>query len=483
MSGECTNKRDNVLIENLQIESIEIAGAPINIFPLMGVHNQGSTVDLVGVGYPLSSGTPSGFNALDGFNSNDNLWQSHIKGLDVLRTPAWIGYSFGTMKNAYGAERYESPQPVRNSIRTIKIKQSQYKSRRATQIRIDQSDDGVVWKRVDVINVKDDEFLNTYGLRMSPKAGFWRLVPTMFNGALINEPWEVVEIQLLEETQTSLDDIQDPLLLENRDRQYNKTSVQMKCYYDIMDISSDLSRFGIELPTQYIFTVPFLLMVSKLGRPIVVGDLIEMPTEKQYDNNLVAVKRWLEVTDASWATDGYTPNWKPLQYKFYASPVIPSVEHRDILGTTNDFYVQSDDDFLSLSETVSATYNVLTDINAVDASISVPEAGTLVEESMFEQSTIAPTRALTKPTDIYIEDGIPPNGAPYTEGNVYPSDPTDGDYHRLTYVGLDRKIPTRLYQWNEVKRRWVFIEQDNRQTYSSMKPSLSTFIKQGKSIE
>jgi hypothetical protein len=54
-SSECTNTRDNVYIENLQVESVEIAGAPINIFPLMGIHNQGSTIDLIGAGYPISS--------------------------------------------------------------------------------------------------------------------------------------------------------------------------------------------------------------------------------------------------------------------------------------------------------------------------------------------------------------------------------------------------------------------------------------------
>ena len=59
MSSDCANKRDNVLIENAQVEAVEIAGAPINIFPLMGVHNQGSTIDLIGTGYALSSGTPS----------------------------------------------------------------------------------------------------------------------------------------------------------------------------------------------------------------------------------------------------------------------------------------------------------------------------------------------------------------------------------------------------------------------------------------
>jgi hypothetical protein len=306
----------------------------------------------------------------------------------------------------------------------------------------------------------------------------------MFNGVESNTPWEIVEIQLLEETQTSLDDIQDPLLLENRDRHYNKTSVRMKCYYDIMDISSDLSRFGIELPTQYVFTIPFISMVNKLGRPIVVGDLIEMPTEIQYDKELKSVKRWLEVSDASWSTEGYTPNWKPTLYKFYASPVIASVEHRDILGTSNDFLSQSDEDFFDFNMPLSTVSNNLTEINKVQARIEVPETGTSVdmEDGIFDPEFIA-QRTMTSQTEIYIEDGIPPNGAPYTEGNTYPDNPKDGDYHRLTYVGMTPKLPTKLYQWNAVKKGWMFKEQDNRSIQRSHKPTVNYLMKEGQPID
>jgi hypothetical protein len=474
-------RRDNVYIENLQVEQIEIAGAPINIFPLMGIHNQGSTIDLVGSGYPLSSGTPSGYNALDAFNSNLLAWRSHVSGVNVLTQKAWIGYCFGTIKNASGTEKYASPVNIRNEVRTLKIKQSQTSSMRATQLRVEQSDDGVEWRRVDVINVSDDAQMNTYRIKQSPKAAYWRIVPTMFNGVDTNDPWEVVEIQLLEETQTSLDDIQDPLLLENRDRHYNKSSVRMKCYYDIMDISSDLSRFGIELPTQYVFTVSFLNMVNLLGRPIVVGDLIEMPTEMQYDKDLKGVKRWLEVSDATWATEGYTPNWQPTLYKFYASPVIPAAEHRDILGTSNAFYSESDDDFFEFNRPISTVSNVLTDVLKAEAEIAVPETGSSIdyEDAAFKNQT----GGITEQASIYIEDGIPPNDAPYTEGPTYPSSPVDGDYHRLTYDGVGKKLPTRLYQWNAVKKQWIFLEQDNRTKPSSFKPSMNHLVKNGVAID
>ena len=90
---------------------------------------------------------------------------------------------------------------------------------------------------------------------------------------------------------------------------------------------------------------------------------------------------------------------------------------------------------------------------------------------------------ITKQTDIYIEDGLPPNDAPYTEGPKYPESPKDGDYHRLTYVELGRDLPTRLYQWNSIKKQWIFLEQDNRTKTSSFKPSMKSAIKNGRPID
>ena len=75
-------------------------------------------------------------------------------------------------------------------------------------------------------------------------------------------------------------------------------------------------------------------------------------------------------------------------------------------------------------------------------------------------------------TDIYVEDGLPPDGTPYEEGFKLPdvSIVNDGAYYRLNYEP-ELKIPARLYKFSLAKNRWIFVETDKRGMNSSHKPS------------
>jgi hypothetical protein len=79
--------------------------------------------------------------------------------------------------------------------------------------------------------------------------------------------------------------------------------------------------------------------------------------------------------------------------------------------------------------------------------------------------------------DVYIEDGLPPDGKPYGEGYQLPDLDTaqDGEYFRLNY---DPKlaIPARLYQFSLIKRKWIYIETDRRGEYTSFKPSMEKIL-------
>ena len=74
---------------------------------------------------------------------------------------------------------------------------------------------------------------------------------------------------------------------------------------------------------------------------------------------------------------------------------------------------------------------------------------------------------------------MPPNNAPYTEGDEYPKSPSNGDYHRLTYSKLDDPIPPRLYQYSTIKNRWIFLESDKRFASNSKKPQLEQYLNSG----
>src|ERR1017187_4336355 len=175
---------------SLMAESLSIAAGPVNVFPLLGVQNQGSTLDQPGDGFPISSGTPSGYNALNAFNVTSIGWQSIQTGSGVTSAPAFIGYDFGTKKawELIGApqERYFPTMPVRHQISTLKIKQSSNSARRATQLRVECSDDGIEWKRVSVLTVPNTDQLVTLGINSNAGYNKWRIIPTFFTGVATN---------------------------------------------------------------------------------------------------------------------------------------------------------------------------------------------------------------------------------------------------------------------------------------------------------
>jgi len=103
-------------------------------------------------------------------------------------------------------------------------------------------------------------------------------------------------------TPPNIKDIQDTILMENRDRVYDTNPVKINCWLEFLPESMfDLSRFGIINPlgnsTQVrIHTDSFA--ADGLGRYIVVGDLIEVPFWTQ--NN---IKSFHEVTDIDKKTE------------------------------------------------------------------------------------------------------------------------------------------------------------------------------------
>lgn len=481
--GECADKEAEYLA-SLQAEALNLAGGPVNVFLMLGVHSQGSTQDLVNAnGYPISSGTPSGFNALDAFNVNTATWRSIQQGADVLTTPAYIGWSFGT-KKAWEAispaqERYFPVEPVRKQISSIRLKQGSSPSNRATQIRIEASDDGVNWKRIDVVKVQDTDQLVTLKVNSNAKYNQWRLIPTFFNGVASSSQWEIERMQLLEASVVSLDNIQDWFLLENRDRAYSRAGIMLKAQYDVMDVQTELAKFGINLPQTYTLTVSFATMVQTLGRPIVIGDVLEIPGEVQYDSNLRPIRKWLEVTDTAWSTEGYAFNWKPQLFKFYAQPIMPSQEHRDLLGVpgqVNDTLKDND-----LAELMSLGQND----QAYRASEAiVQEMKDLVPQTGGDPANIQSGRSLIHPRgsydgkDLYVQDAIPPNGAAFTSGPDVPKlQPSDaGAYHRQTYSHLPAHMrpADRLMRWDGSV--WRVVEVNTKLTPESHRKAFANVL-------
>ena len=475
-------------MDNLAEEALQIAGAPVNVYKLLGIHEQTKLIDLTGDGTAISGGSAFNFHASNAFTTFKASWMSSQSGSAAIIASSYIGYDFGVLKLSSGRERYGIDASVRQHITSLKIKQSADPLSRAVKVRVERSDDGKEWYGVAIVTLPNDDVLNSIHFKHSVPNRYWRLRPLTFVGTTCNG-WGVQALELYDYSVTDVSNVQDKVLMENRNRDYAQIPVALKGYYDLVNISTDLSRFGIEIPTaRYMIKVNFNATVAKLGRPIVIGDIIELPSETQYTPDLKPIKRWLEVTDVTWDASSYTPGWKPINLLVTVDPAMATEETQDIFGDLANT-VDSSGLFGTDTNTMYQDYSTVDQTIAQEALSQVPERGMEGSNVIREFSTAELTLAAEQgfphlnklgfnPTGLYVEDGLPQNGAPYTEGPVYPSNPSDGDYHRFTYVGTAGDIPAELRRWSSIKNRWIYLETDRRKLYNGQHPNLEEYTRQ-----
>ena len=121
--------------------------------------------------------------------------------------------------------------------------------------------------------------------------------------------------QPIYETQSPLN-IQDLLLLENRDRIYAPDIFVMRGVYRTQDVDFDLTQFGLFLNSDTLFmTFHYNDMIDTFGRKLMNGDVIEVPNLKDYNplNEDIpkALPRYYQITDANFASEGFSQTWLP----------------------------------------------------------------------------------------------------------------------------------------------------------------------------
>lgn len=493
-----TDERELCYMSSLVEEHLNIGAANINLFKLLGVHEQGQLLDLTGNGRDITSGSGTNFPGSNAFDIFQTEWRSNLMGQDLINS-GFIGYDFGEIKLDTGRLQYGVETYVKHDIATIRIKQGSNSKNRVTKARIERSADGIKWYGAAVVKLPDNSSLNTVNFNGSVPSRYWRIRPIDFNGSSADY-WAVKAIELIDYDTTSIDDIQDEIFQENRDRDYSTESISMKGQYDLLDIQSELTAFGIELPSQtYYIQFAFSACIRLLGRPIVIGDILEIPSEAQFSFHLKRIKKFVEVTDVAWAVDGYTPGYTPTLLRIMAQPMIASQETMDLFDEIAD---ETDDTGLSkyglidLNKTEEHDGPEFQDNESIsqyieaEANNHTPEYGVDSSDiNIFSDEEIqnASDQGLNNlnslninPTSIYVEDALPPNGIDYTIGDVLPditSALKDGDYHRLTYSGINKDIPSRLFKFSIKKNRWLFMESDKRSEGSPIKPKLREYYK------
>lgn len=489
---QLTQSNDSCFIDNVGNEALSIAGADLNVYKLLGVHEQGKLVDVTGKGQAISGGALVGFPADNAFDIYVTEWRSLQTGFDAIRASSFIGYDFGDIKVNDGSRRqYGESASIRKQITAFAIKQSSDPASRVTQARLERSEDGFKWYGVQVVNLPDDDCLNTILSLGSVQNRYWRLRPLTFTGGDMDR-WSVVAFQMFHNYAATRDDnIQDKIFLENRDRDYNDEAITLKGAYDLLDVQSELTRFGIELPSQTIYcTVNFTACISLIGRPLIIGDIIQMPSETQYSAEVEPIEKWMEVTDTSWSTEGYTPGWRPTLLRCVLQPAYVSQETQDIFGDLKENEIPDELGLLDKGEGLHPVFQDYSDASEtaeVQALDDTPQRGAessatirAWEEEEVQAAADQGLPNLQKigqnPIGFQTEDAMPPNNAPFSEGDAYPGSPAHGDYHRLTYETIDSDVPARLFRFSSAKGRWIFLEKDKRALYNSSKPVLNEFL-------
>ena len=130
--------------------------------------------------------------------------------------------------------------------------------------------------------------------------------------------------------------IQDLLFLENRDRKYETNIYRLRGHYNVQNLDFDLSQFGLFLNNDIIFiTVHYNDMIDIIGRKLMVGDVLELPHLLDYnplkETIPVALKRFYQITDANFASEGFSQTWYPHLWRIKCEPLIDSQEFSNIL--------------------------------------------------------------------------------------------------------------------------------------------------------
>lgn len=132
------------------------------------------------------------------------------------------------------------------------------------------------------------------------------------------------------------ENIQDLLFLENRDRVYDTSVYRLRGHYNVQNLDFDLSQFGLFLNNDIIFiVVHYNDMIDIMCRKLMVGDVLELPHLVDYnplrDTIPVALKRFYQVTDSNYASEGFSQTWYPHLWRIKCEPLVDSQEFSQIL--------------------------------------------------------------------------------------------------------------------------------------------------------
>lgn len=202
--------------------------------------------------------------------------------------------------------------------------------------------------------------------------------------------------------------IQDLLLLENRDRIYDADIYVMRGVYRTQDVDFDLTQFGLFLNSDTLFiTFHYNNMIDVLGRKLMNGDVIEVPNLKDYnplDASLpLALPRYYVIQDANFASEGFSQTWLPHLWRVKATPLTNAQEYKNILDKPFVAeYIWDPGDFYPMGSVVNYGDVYYRALQNVPAGTEITNTSYWI---IYNPPTISDKQS-TRPKDTQINDDI-----------------------------------------------------------------------------
>jgi hypothetical protein len=279
--------------------------------------------------------------------------------------------------------------------------------------------------------------------------------------------------------------IQDLLLLENRDRKYDSSIYKIRGHYNVQNLDFNLSQFGLFIDNDTVFaTVHINDWIQTIGRKPISGDVVEMPHLKDefaLNDYNIALPRYFVIEDVSRASEGYSITWWPHLYRLKLKKITDSQQFADILDqpvadangdptnqtlrsilSTKGRELEINDNIIAQAEEDTPLsgyetrqfYTLAVDptngnpiLETVDDNMTPPDASSMG----LDTSRIHGRAVRSGYVGYLLGDGFPPNGYDFGHGVNFPANPYLNDYYLRTDFA-----PNRLFRYDGV--RWIKVE-------------------------
>jgi hypothetical protein len=296
--------------------------------------------------------------------------------------------------------------------------------------------------------------------------------------------------------------IQDLLLLENRDRKYDPDVYRIRGIYNVQNIDFNMSQFGLFIDNDTVFmTVHINDFIQYIGRKPMSGDVLELPhlrDEFALNNFDVSLPRYYAIEDVGRASEGFSATWYPHLYRLKIKKIASSQQYADIFK--QEVKDVNGDSILNPATNQPTTLEDLLSTKAADLAVNnailseaeanAPQSGyqtgqfyTLAVDPLTGKSVINQTADLSTLIDSslvngtitaddvpaapvrpgytgYLLGGNTPNGASFGSGIQFPATATTNDFFLRTDY-----MPNRLFRFDGT--RWVKYEDSVRMTMTN----------------